>query len=303
VTSIALLISTNFFFGCTISAYHYNLVFILVLISSAAHIGSMAFVHMYFNKNKILGGIRFVLILVTFVLAWLLLHRRSSSHIFPSFIPKSSTRNTSGKIDTGLVLPAACFIEHPGVSGTTPYSNFTASLYWLTNATNTVATNSSASFRSTNSSATFTNGTIMPEFQRFNSNDTLTNFDKTALIFLTIALGLTSIASGILSHYKPVKKNQYNDAKKNKWPHYIAYALRCLSFLIITGITIYGLVQFILLQNWMINSNWFGGDKGERDFGSFGQLIPLILLALPCLALAEEIFGMSLHSVLALEKI
>jgi len=151
----------------------------------------------------------------------------------------------------------------------------------------------------------------MPEFQRFNSNDTLTNFDKTALIFLSVALGLTSIASGILSHYNPAKKNQYNDAKKNqyndakknKWPHYIAYALRCLSFLIITGIAIYGLVQFILLQNWMLNSNWFGGDKGERDFGSFGQLIPLILLALPCLALAEQIFGMSLHSVLALEKI
>jgi hypothetical protein len=292
VTSIALLISANFFFGCTISAYHYDLVCNLILISSAAHIGSMAFVHSYFKRSKVLCGIRSLLIIATFVLAWMLVDRQSSSHIFPSFKPNSDTRNLNGKTDTGLVLPAACFIKHPGESATTSYSNFTASLNWLTNATNAVATNSSTGFRSTNSSATFINGTTMLEFRQFNSDDTLTNDNKTALVFLTVAFGLMLIASFILWRYK-----------KLNWSRYIAYSLRLASFLIIEGIMIYGFVQFLLLQNWMIKSNWFGGDKGEEEIGTFGQLIPLILLALPFLALAEQIFGKFLRFVLALENL
>lgn len=56
---------------------------------------------------------------------------------------------------------------------------------------------------------------------------------------------------------------------------------------------VYGVVQFLSLQSWMEDSKWFGDDKGESTVSSFGQLMPLILLALPVLALAEQKFGRS----------
>jgi hypothetical protein len=44
----------------------------------------------------------------------------------------------------------------------------------------------------------------------------------------------------------------------------------------------------------MRDSGWFGngdGSDGEYNLGSFGQLVPLILLALPVLSVLESIAG------------
>lgn len=252
----------------------------LVLISSAAHIGSIAFVHRYFSRSKTLGTMRFVLILVSFAFGWVLFAQRSYSEIFPMAKPDGGVGNINGTIDTGLVLPAACFLGHPGVSATTSYSNFTASEYWIMNIT--IATNSSTRTEGVNGSAIFTNSTTMPNFQQFSSNDVLRSNDIKAYAAMTVALIFTGVASIILA---------WTDDKDNRLCHWTAYTLRVVSFFTIYGVMAYGFSRFLILQEWMIGSGWFGGDNGESSLQSFGQLMPLVLLLLPILMVFEESAG------------
>jgi len=82
-TSIALLITANTAVGCKITAYHYDLVCQLVLISSAAHMGSMAVAHKSFGRSLCLGIVRSLLLVASLGLGWVLFIRRGSSPIFP----------------------------------------------------------------------------------------------------------------------------------------------------------------------------------------------------------------------------
>lgn len=259
--------------GCDISAYHYDLVSKLVLISSASHISSIAFVHRYFKRNKILGTIRCLLILGTHAIGWDLIARRAMSPIFPNAGPSNSLLNNNGQNETSLVLPAACFFDHPGVSAVKSYGNFTASPHWILNVTATPATNSSIG----------SNGTATLHFENFSNNDDLSKGDLGAYVAVTIAILLTLSASYILNVYETPDKPQRR--------HWLAYGFRCLSFFIVYSVMIYGFAKFQVLQGWMIESGLFGKDDGEKTFGSFGQLMPVLLLSLPLLAFFEEKCG------------
>ncbi|KAF2996183.1 hypothetical protein E8E13_000076 [Curvularia kusanoi] len=275
VTSLALLITADFFMGCNISAYHYNLACKLVLISSASHIASIAFVHRYFKRSLILGAIRCSLILGTHAIGWDLIARRAMSPIFPNAGPSNSLLNNTGQNGTSLVLPAACFFNHPGVSAVKSYDNFTASPHWILNVTATPATNSSIG----------SNGTATLNFENFSNNDDLSNDDLGAYVAIAIAIFLTLLASCIL--------NVYERSDKPQRRHWTACCFRCSSFIIVYVVMFYEFTKFRALQGWMIESGLFGEDDGETTFGSFGQVMPVILLALPLLAGCEEIFAES----------
>ncbi|KAF2826230.1 hypothetical protein CC86DRAFT_455791 [Ophiobolus disseminans] len=284
ITSIALLITVFFFKGCTISAYHYDLVCKLVLISSASHIGSMAFVRGYFNRDWLLALFRAGLMIASLALGWALFVRRQLySPIFPSAPPVIDMENSTSKVNTGLVLPAACFIDHPGANATTSYSNFTASRYWTRNMTTVVASNSSTGFTNLNSSGISTNGTTIPSFSRFSTNDVLSNGDVIAYSFVSVALGFTLLASLVLWRIKDPEKS-----KQSLICHLVAHGLRFLSFLIVLGVWIYGLLTFTDLWQWMKKSKWFGEDDAEKSFSSFGQVMPVVMLLLTLFAMREE---------------
>jgi len=53
---------------------------------------------------------------------------------------------------------------------------------------------------------------------------------------------------------------------------------------------LYGFARFQQLQHWMNYSGWFK-DENEMEIDSFGQMMPLVLLALPFLALVEQLGG------------
>lgn len=91
ITSLALLIPLCLDSGCSISAYHYNIVCSLVLMSSAGHIASMVVIHRYFDTKVYLSVIRFLIIGGNFVLAAYVSSRRSN--IFPSYVPLSNFGN------------------------------------------------------------------------------------------------------------------------------------------------------------------------------------------------------------------
>ncbi|PVI04552.1 hypothetical protein DM02DRAFT_651497 [Periconia macrospinosa] len=276
VTSIALLITTNFMVGCKISAYHYGLVCKLVIVSSAGHVASIASIRKYFGKSLVMGLIRSLLIIISPGLGWSLFGPIYSSDIFPTAPPKDSTKNMNNTINTGLVLPASCFIDHPGQNGTKSHGNFTASQYWNVNLTATAAVAANSSMRSGGTNSTM----VMPKFQHFSSNDGLSHTDIYIYIAITIAIVLAIGASLVLHFYKD--ENTQNTQNTQNIPHYIAYGMRCVSFLIVYVAMIYGAAKFASLQNWMTSSNWFGDDDGESSWDSFGQFMPMVLLLLPC---------------------
>jgi hypothetical protein len=303
ITSLALLIVTCFRVGCTISAYHYDLVCSLVLVSSATHVGSILVLHEYFGQNLWLGAARCALTVVNFAFAWILFIRRIASHVFPSYTPNSIVSN-NGTLSTGLSLPAACFLSHRNAPDSGYPKNFTSSpswFPWMSNATQTPSNTSQTlwnitqtalnatddnTFPSVNSSSLVPGRTNItwPTFEQFNSDDNLTNVpDLVVFGFVTLCFLLTLATSVYL----------YNSHQSKQTRHQAAFYIRCFSYLITSISTIYGIARLFNLRNWMSDSKLFGDDKSEEEFDSFGQWMPLILLVLPLLALLEQSVGKS----------
>jgi hypothetical protein len=103
VTGIALSVSTMYFETiCEISAYHYNIVCFLVLLSIVSHLVGIVGLRGYTTKRpQWLGIIRMLLIAVQVFLVFRLFSGRSSS-LFPIYPPADSNL-------TSLVLPFVCF--------------------------------------------------------------------------------------------------------------------------------------------------------------------------------------------------
>lgn len=296
VTTLALLVTATFYVGCTISAYHYDLVCSLVLMSSAAHIGSLAVMHKYFDVDTCKGLrifwqwirslLRVIVVIASFVLTFNLFHQRHKSKIFPLSIPRSGDIATNNRThSTGLVLPAACFIDHPGRLNLSDYSNFTAASDWTRNYTVQAPSNQSVS----NGNSSVPTFAIMPAFSNFNSNDDLkSDGDLTALYFLIATCALTVLTSIVLV----IAKNEGTCEHSFLCRHQLAHFSRCVGFFAIYVIACYSWNKFSKLQDWMNGSGWFDeNDNGENSIESFGQLMPLILLALPVLALIEALAG------------
>ena len=107
ITGLSLVITTRFFVGCSISAYHYDIVCNLVLMSVATHLCSITFITEYFHHIW-LGIARIVLIVLTFLFALYMLAERNNPGFptgKPNYDPADSTRIPY------LTSPAACFMS------------------------------------------------------------------------------------------------------------------------------------------------------------------------------------------------
>ena len=107
VTGLSLVITTRFYVGCSISAYHYDIVCNLVLMSVVTHLCSITFITPYFHHIG-LGVARIVLILLTFSFAVYMLAERNNPSFptgKPNYAPTNSTRIPY------FTAPAACFMS------------------------------------------------------------------------------------------------------------------------------------------------------------------------------------------------
>lgn len=259
LTSIALLVTANFFVGCTISAYHYDLVCSLVLMSSASYIVALAVMHKYFDFEKhqywqyTRSVMRIPMVATAFILSFILfLHRPT---VFPSLKPYSDVINQNRTSSTVLVLPAACFINHPGQPNASNQQNFTASPSWTQNCA-IQAANQSSLHGNSSSSGTSNISTLvnMPVFSNVNSNDDLSSGgDLTALIFLLFACVIAGSRIFILSQMK----KEDNCPHKGICRHRVAYFPHLGCVVTTYAIAFYGLDRFLELQGWMIKSRWF----------------------------------------------
>jgi hypothetical protein len=216
----------------------------------------MIFVHQYFERSKLFGCLRFLLIIGTHAIGWDLIARRVRSHIFPNAQPADNIRDNNGPFRTSLVLPASCFIEHSGTSAVDSLHDFTASTHWVLNVTT---------------------------FENFTSDDDVRKIDIVLYSFITVAIFLTLIASIVLHRFE----KDTGHVKMFRGTHLLAFFLRALSSLIVYAIMIYGFIQFRSLHAWMQNSGWLDKDNSETNIQSFGQMLPVVLLFLPVISLAE----------------
>ena len=246
--------------------------------------------HKYFDQNPLLGGLRWLMMVLNLGFSWVLFYRRSKSHIFPSFKPKSDIL-AGDTFSTGLSKPSACYINHPKAPTSGYPKNFTSSLDWFPWMSNTTGHMPSNITISSNSSLLGNFSSLIPGtnvtwplFEQFSSNDNLENVgDVIALAAITFSFMLASGTSALLSN---------SDLSRTR-RHKVAYFLRWTSFTISYSIMIYGFSQFLILRDWMKKSNLFGQENDEYEISSFGQLMPIVLLILPVLALFEQFAGKS----------
>ena len=105
ITGLAMLIAVQFHLGCSISAYHYDIVCNLILMSLVTHLASLAVISRYFSK-WLLGPSRAILIIVAFSLAGVMFAERDNTR-FPTGVPKAiAASNTTAP---PLLAAAACF--------------------------------------------------------------------------------------------------------------------------------------------------------------------------------------------------
>lgn len=112
ITALALMIVTGVRTSCTISAYHYNLVCQLVLMSTMVHFCSMTVIEHYFY-NKFLAAVRILFITVNFIFGFFFFARRAASDSFPVGIPSNEFKTNR----TSMVIAADCFMDNT----TAPY--------------------------------------------------------------------------------------------------------------------------------------------------------------------------------------
>lgn len=102
---LAYALALRYYQGCTISAYHYNILANLLLISCATHLSSVAIVSRYW-ENRGVALIRIFVITLVYILTALVFANQNSATKppFPTSPPPSRD------IDS-MVFPAACFMS------------------------------------------------------------------------------------------------------------------------------------------------------------------------------------------------
>jgi hypothetical protein len=99
------------------------------------------------------------------------------------------------------------------------------------------------------------------------------------LLFFCVAGGTSILHTRLFKQGKPFRNS--------RWTYWVRGGLS-FGALFVSMFVIY---QFFEFQNWMRKSGWFGNNDGEYSMDSFGQIVPLVLLTLPVLALLEAVAG------------
>lgn len=101
-TGGAYALSLRFWKGCTITAYHYNVIAKMLLLTCATHLMSVAIVRHYW-RYPLLAFVRVVVITGVFIVTGLLLGNQNATRAaFPTSVP------TSTKANSLIMMRAAC---------------------------------------------------------------------------------------------------------------------------------------------------------------------------------------------------
>jgi len=227
------MIVVEFHSMCSITAYHYNIICDLVLMTSIVHFCSITAIEHYFDQLW-LGVLRAGFLLGTMILGIQLFVQRAREH-FPLALPddRSEMQNTT------MALAAVCMMDDSPL-----LANGTAN--------------------GVGGSKFFTSAFV--EYMLM-------------IIFFVVAIIVS------IRHTHNWKKD--TDFERTE----ASYIIRGLLMVGAIGITIHVIYGVANLRSEMHSSGLFADDDSETSMDSFGQIIPLIMLALPVIQLIETSFG------------
>lgn len=277
-TSGAYALSLRYAQGCKISAYHYNVVANMMLISCATHLMSLTVVSQYW-KHKLLAILRIVLVTALYIVTALLLSNQNAGLElqWPTATPMKN------ETETLLVLPAACFQSKGGAVDKTFQDSFGRGGQHL--AKNTIGKSSPSNH--------------------------IRGWNFFILMILWYGVAIIAEAWRFCHHWyhrRPaVQENAPSRFPRlrtllrvsNKWISRIFWVYQAIGAIFCTVAIVMTFLYIQSLRGWMNESPWMkrekDGTKLEYDATSFGQLVPLLLTLLTVFTALQLIGGKSPH--------
>ncbi|KAK7457732.1 hypothetical protein Landi51_01865 [Colletotrichum acutatum] len=262
-TGGAYLVTIRFWAGCSITAYHYNIVANMLLITCATHLMSVVISKNYFERF-FLACLRVCFITAVFAMTGLLLSNQNASNDlpFPTKVPPSN------ETESLLFYHAVCF--------QTGEDSIEQLKHLLLDSVRNGTAAEKALFQSTPG-----------------------NYIQGWNLYLVILIwyGVSILAELGRCCYRSRRKHR-EAAENNGWRKHDNYFIKIFSGVgkisygvyLIGGIGICGTtvvmssLYIMSLRRWVKTSRWLelkeGGQSEEDDATSFGQLVPIILVGL-----------------------
>ncbi|KAK8087406.1 hypothetical protein PG994_002380 [Apiospora phragmitis] len=263
-TGAAYALTLRYWQGCTISAYHYNVVANMMLLSCATHLMSVTIVRNYW-RYRVLAFLRVLCITGVFVVTGLLMVNQNADEAgsdmrFPTRVPDANATTSL------LFLPAACF-----ESARSPFA---------------------ATFRNTTASADAFFLQTLRHSTPGNNRIHGWNWFIVLLLFYLVA-GVAEVVRLVRRHkhgagWRGRAHKRWSRVFKPRSRLRRAVAFGYLLYLT-AGVAVSSVamgksaVYIFRLRDWVDRSGWIEDDNGinpENDWKSFGQLVPIFMTAM-----------------------
>ncbi|KAF4633070.1 hypothetical protein G7Y89_g5050 [Cudoniella acicularis] len=255
-TAGAYAITLRYAQGCVISAYHYNIVANMMLITCATHLMSVTVVSQYW-KHKFLATLRVVIISLIYIATALLLSNQNAGEAltWPSVVPPVN------QTDSLLILAAACFQGNQSALDKTLTETFGRGGKDL----------------------------AIDTIERSSPDNRIVAGTILSSLFL-YWYGLAILAE-LIRFWRGSRFSFSNRVQGGKWQQFSTLWLNRLFWLyqfagavFCTVAIVYSFNYIRDLRNWMDQSPWLqrepDGTNPENDATTFGQLVPLLLILL-----------------------
>ncbi|KAI0891314.1 hypothetical protein F4806DRAFT_483305 [Annulohypoxylon nitens] len=266
-TGAAYALTLRYWRGCTISAYHYNIVANMMLLTCATHLVSVTVVRNYW-KFPWLASLRVIAITFVFAVTGLLMTNQNANMDvpFPTSIPNAN------ETDSDMFLAAACFQsnEHTVVD-TFKQTTSSANSFFLDTIAESTPRNKIQGWNLYVITLLFYGAALIAEFFRF----------------MRRGKSRPGMRANVAKHFRkccglgtPLRK-----VVQNIFLLYLAggIGLSCATTIISTEY-IFG------LRAWVNNSGWIeieNNQNPENDAKSFGQLVPIFSSVLIVFSFAQ----------------
>lgn len=270
-TGGAYAITLRFYKGCSVTAYHYNIIAKMLLLTCATHLLSVAVVRHYW-RYPLLAGIRVAVITGVFVVTGLLLGNQNATNRipFPSEVPPLK------QPDSYLLMSAACF-----QASNSPFiRTFTTSFKDEEHA-----------------KKAFLEARPGNKIEGWNFYLFILFCYGAAIL---VEIGKMVVRSNQRKQFFNMSQGLKSTFLSGKSGSLIrglsrfAYGLYLAACVAISGVTIgFQVTQLFGLRRWARRSGWLetneGGLSEEDDWSTFGQLVPMFLGLLTLFTFVENI--------------
>lgn len=265
-TGAAYAITMRFAKACSISAYHYNVISNMLLLTCATHLLTLL-VSKHYWEHPWVAGIRTVATALLYLATGILLSTQAapgSELAFPTQVPKDDDKWST------LLLPAACFQGSAAQFGNTLQQSFQGA-------------------------GLFKVGDRITGWTPF-----------VILVLYYVLANIVTLGRVVRAGRENGGRREkfckwFVDVvgtKKLKWVNRIGgqvYGVYLLAGLAISGYTMASSSEYIaMLRRWVDRSGWiqlFDGTNSENDPKSFGQLVPLLMMTLTVFTFLQMLSG------------